>query len=53
MVESLDKIAFNQLLMEDLGQVDLEHLSRSGSVHAPFLLTRGAMAGHCHNLLGF
>lgn len=29
----------NQLMVDDMGQVELEHLSRTGSDHAPLLLS--------------
>lgn len=43
-IRRLDRIIVNQLLMDDLGHVDLEHLFRSGSDHAPLLLSCVARA---------
>lgn len=43
----------NQLLLDDLGQVDLEHLSRSESDHAPLLFSSGLMAGQIYKPFGF
>ncbi|KAH0679358.1 hypothetical protein KY284_020443 [Solanum tuberosum] len=49
----LDRVVGNQAFLEGLGNVDLEHLARTGSYHAPMLLSCGIQTVHFHKPFRF
>lgn len=49
----LDRIVVNQLFLGEMGKVEIEHLARSRSDHAPLLLSCGTQNGHFHKPFKF
>ncbi|XP_060210542.1 uncharacterized protein LOC132637478 [Lycium barbarum] len=43
-IERLDRVVINSLLQQWFGNIEVEHLSRTGSDHAPLLITLGTHA---------